>query len=439
MGLRCRGKIMVGRQTWAAGGVALGVVLAGAVVLASAQASSADTVTGTVPAVSGVLTDTRTGTPVAGACVEVIDNVGADRVTVATGCAGSDGRYTTRGDIPAGTWLVRAYQESGQHAPVVSAPIQLSAGSTAVDVDLAMPAAATLTGRVVDGRTGAPIFGACPYAYLGRTGTMPYLQAATCSDSEGRWSLTGLPAGRLSVQLSGGADHIGRWAPGVDKQSGATTFVAAEGRTTSTGTTTELRGATLAGRITDAAGHPVPGAWVVIGDDHAMRMGAGFGEYVARTDATGQYSISNIPPQRRSVLVEPDEASGLAWQWSGAAADPATASPLTFRYEKTARFDAVLTPEAVLSVRLAPGSTGSALVDVQTLGGAYVGLHSEVSSFAWGTGTVLVHGLPAGKVVLQLTPETGTPYWYDHAASRSAATTIPLTAGRTTSITVALP
>ena len=94
-----------------------------------------------------------------------------------------------------------------------------------------------------------------------------------------------------------------------------------------------------------------------------------------------------------------------------------------------------LRPEAVLSASAGPTVAGSVSVDVQTLSGAGVGYHTEVSpSYP----SVPIHGLPASDVVVRLSGDGITFYWYG-GTSLETATRVTLRSGRTTSIVVPGP
>jgi len=399
-------------------------------IVISGASTTIDQVVPDPSGLSGTITDASTGAPIPGACLEVL-NPAAPDFLLGYACADAAGAYVTRQDVPSGTWLVRAYDETGAHA-AVSRSVQVVAGQLTSGVDFALPVAATLTGRVVDRRSGAPIQGACPYAYVGLTQEQPFLQSTACSDASGNWSLTGLPAGQLTVYLSGDAAHVGRWAADADTQAGAKLFTTTAGATTSTGTVRESHGATLTGRVTDGNGRPVVGAYVSVGIATTYQPNTGPGSGPGVTDAQGRYVITNIEPQQSVIEVQTPDATGLAWQWSGRASDPAKGKKLTFKLEGRVQYDVELRPEAVLSVTAAPTVTGSLLVDVQTLSGAGVGYHSEVSPGF----PVTIHGLPASDVVVQL---TGTTVGWYGGSTLATATHVSVRAGRTTSITVTAP
>lgn len=387
--------------------------------------------------ISGVLTDATTGAPIVG-CVEVVDPKGGSSPLVAWGCSDTTGRYsampTAPGPLASGTWIVRGYDDTGAHGEVERSVTVTDAGPG--PVDLALPQTATLTGRVLDRRTHAPIVGACPYAYYGRTTRLVGHQRTDCTDARGNWTLTGIPPADVTVFVSGDASHIGRWSRDAETQSTATLFTARSRRTTNTGTLAERHGGTLRGRITDTAGNPVSNAWVIVGSYDTFPGDFDQPGVETVTDASGRYTLTNVQPGRSAVLVKSGPDSHLAWQWSGNAMQQSDAERLSFAYEQTTRFDAVLLPEALLTVSAGAGLPGQYVtVDVVTADGSWVGYHNE---FGPGAPAVAIHGLPATAVAVQLHSAAGS-FWYDRAATRDAAKVLSLSATTPTSIVVSAP
>lgn len=392
---------------------------------------------GPAPAlVSGRVTDAATGAPLEGICVltgfpndpppqtSSCPDVGSQAPTAA------DGTYTVEtGD---GDWDVWFLDLSGAYA-ATSVRVTAAAGTTAT-ADAALVAAGQVSGVAVDARTGAPLQGLCPNAYSGRTTTL--VGRIVCSDATGRWSVRGITPGQVTVLVPGDTTHVDRWVPGVDTQAEAKLLTVVARRTLDVGTVKLPHGAVLSGRITDTRGRPVEGAWVVVGRFNPD-AGAGEGRWTARTGADGRYSIPNVG-------LAPDVATvyapglPLAWQFSGGASDPADATLLRFRSEKTTRFDAVLAPEARLTVRVhgaAPDSFSQ--VSARTRSGAFVGW----SAFVVGDGEGTVAGLPTSRVKVVVTVEGRTLWWAGGralSADPAAAATAAVRSGRTSAIDVDL-
>lgn len=392
---------------------------------------------------TGTITDAQTGSPLAGICVSGIQP-GDPGSGFGSACTGSDGRYTL--DLPTGgTWFAEATDPSGVHAYADSRPIRLADEQTVTGVDLRLSRAGTLTGKVVDRITGAPIEGICPSAYAGRTGDYLPGQVATCSDSTGTWTDAGLPAGPVTVHVSGDATHLERWAADAPNQRRASVYQVVPDSTATAGTVRLYRGGSLTGRITDTSGRPVAGAWVLYGGNFADRAGAGEGRYSAQTNADGRYTITNIEPSERPAEVYTENT--YAWQWSGQASDPTRAKPIEIRYNRTSHFDAVLQPQATLAVTVT--GTGDhpdrwLMLDAFTASGAPIGWGGDANA----DGTVTLRGFPTSRIRLRITipstlpngdPGPSTVLWYDGATSQAAATPIPVRSGQQTRISVTLP
>jgi hypothetical protein len=382
--------------------------------------------------VAGHVTDATTGDPVADVCA-TLEKAG-DPAGYGFACTGADGAYVIADALP-GRWSVRVDDEQGRYATARTAAFDLAEGQQATDRDLRLSRGGTLTGLVADQLTGAPLADVCPAAYAGRRG--PYLRAKiTCSDAGGRWSLAGLPAGATTVQLGGDATHVAMWARAAASQAQATPFTVTAGASTDAGTVRLRHGGVVTGRVTNRAGQPVAGAWVELGG-YNSRCGFPCGQYAGRTGTDGRYRIENVPPRTTIAgIVAPGQP--YATQWSGGATDPATARRLSITYDRTTRLDAVLAPEARLTVTVTGVAAGEwAQVDAVTLSGT-VGWSADVQG---PDASVTLGALPRSQVKLRITtgPEGAmTTTWYG-GTSLTTARKVAVAPGRAVAVTVAVP
>jgi hypothetical protein len=382
--------------------------------------------------VAGRVTDAATGEPVTDVCA-TLEKEG-DPAGYGFACTDPDGNYVIADALP-GRWSVRVDDEQGRYATGRTAPFDLAKGQQVVGRDVSLAKGGTLTGLAVDRRTGTPLADICPSAYAGRRGA--HLRAKqTCSDATGRWSIAGLPTGKATVHLSGDATHVALWARDAATQARATELTVTAGATTDAGTVRLRHGGVVTGRVTNRAGQPVAGAWVELGG-YSSRCGFPCHEYAAQTGADGRYRISNVAPQTTiAAIVAPGQP--YAVQWSGGAIDPAAARRLAITYDRTTRLDAVLAPEAELTVTvtgLAPGAWDQ--VDAVTPSGALIGWSGDVQGPG---GTVTIGGLPRSSVKLKVTsgPEGERTTWYG-GTSLQTARRIAVAPGRTVAVTVAVP
>ena len=146
---------------------------------------------------------------------------------------------------------------------------------------------ASISGRVLTGAPPAPLAG----AVVNARATEGELRTSAITDSDGRYSLTDLPAGRYTVT----ADRGGYVTP--DDEQAATVQVGA-GEALTPIDLHLARGAVVTGIVTDQHGQPAVGARVEAqryrfgGGRWAMRS-AGLGDY---TDDRGMYRLYGLSP-----------------------------------------------------------------------------------------------------------------------------------------------
>jgi hypothetical protein len=162
---------------------------------------------------------------------------------------------------------------------------------------------------VIDASTGAPVAGATVTVNLQYTPGSRSVQA----DSAGEFVIELVPPGTLAIGArkdtgySGG--RYGQRSPDSMEQP----FDLADGEH-ATGVELRLwRNAVISGRVTDAAGQPVPGITV-----QSLRLGIANGHRqlrsaaLARTDATGRYRIERIWPGTYGIAVVSTVVDGYA-------------------------------------------------------------------------------------------------------------------------------
>jgi hypothetical protein len=114
----------------------------------------------------------------------------------------------------------------------------LMRGAQISGIDATLAPGVVLTGRVVDAMTNQPLAGVCPAAFAGRSGDVIPYQQPQCSQADGRWRVSGLPAGATTVRLRY-YPQVEIWAYSSTTQAKATVFEL------TAGTTTTLRGVKL--------------------------------------------------------------------------------------------------------------------------------------------------------------------------------------------------
>ena len=207
---------------------------------------------------AGVVTNTVTGLPIAGATVVVVDSANVTN-TLTTDAAG---QYAVT-IISAGAATVTASQTGYTSA---TASLSIVTGANAQDLGLT---ANTLTGVVTDAVTGLPIAGATVSL---TDGSNVVHTAAT--DVAGHYGLTNLPIGPATLTASqtgyASATSYPAIVPGPNTQDEA------------------LTANTLAGVVTNTVtGLPIAGATVVVVDSANAT-------FTVLTAASGRYAVTNI-------------------------------------------------------------------------------------------------------------------------------------------------
>ncbi|MCX4247076.1 carboxypeptidase regulatory-like domain-containing protein [Paraliomyxa miuraensis] len=159
------------------------------------------------------------GTTIPGATVVALRHTGrlARASQAQTTVFDTEGEYRLDG-LPPGTYDVIG--GAAGHALVRVSSVELDA--SAVEVPLVLPAGGTISGRVIDERTGAPV----PRARveversLGAGASVAPLRASALSDDEGRFEIRGVEPGRCSIHAYA-LDHVPRAISGLQVVPGA--------------------------------------------------------------------------------------------------------------------------------------------------------------------------------------------------------------------------
>lgn len=231
-------------------------------------------------------------------------------------------------------------------------PLRVTSAGARADVEL--PRGGSVSGEVVDARTGEPVAGArvSAQAVSGimweQVGT-PALGAATGPGSFAIADLPPVPVA-LWVVAPAGSRHLSQWfddAALIDQARWV------DGAAATTGLQVRLReGAELTGTVRDDTGAPVPGATVSV-------LGCpGLCQSVARTDDEGLFRFAALVPGRGMRLrAEAEEAGYVSpWYLDQAAGE----APIDLvAGQRLSGVDLVLTRGAYVGVRVVDERTGS--------------------------------------------------------------------------------
>ncbi|MEU8262921.1 carboxypeptidase regulatory-like domain-containing protein [Micromonospora sp. NPDC048999] len=322
------------KRLFSAGLLAVGLILVVPATPASAAQISVpyEPQTGTV---RGVFKD-RSGNPIANALVytESLTYNHWQR----TAYTDAQGRYEI--DVPAGPVTVhfsdRAISQYAPGKPNADEAERYTVvpGLTTV-VDERQVPTGTVQGRLTD-QAGNPVARASvyvqarPYSYSGRTAT---------TDADGRYSITRVPAGEVSLQFVNNPFSV--WAPQKHGQATARWYTLRNNQTLTVDESLLPTG-TLTGLITDAEGNPARAsirAHEVDGD----------GDYSTSTGADGRFSLT-VPAGKWRV-----ELNGR--QWLPGKIDEAAGKIFRVAAGQSVEVNESLRPTGALRVKLRTGSS----------------------------------------------------------------------------------
>jgi len=207
---------------------------------------------GQIPgSITGSVTDAKDGSPIAGAIVSDGTRTTTTDVT---------GKYSIA-TVPPGSYQVTA-SKSGYYSSSLTVTV-VSGGNAVANFSLSeVPGA--ITGAVTSAKDGSPIVGA----------TVSDGTRTTTTDVTGKYTISNVPPGTYQVTASKSGYY----------SSSLTVTVLSGGNTVVNFSLSEVPGA-ITGTVTSAKdGSPIVGATVTDGTR------------TASTDATGKYTIANVPP-----------------------------------------------------------------------------------------------------------------------------------------------
>ncbi len=238
--------------------------------------------------ISGVVTDS-TGAPLQGMYVYANrDGSGYGSSTAADGTYRIDGltagSYTVQFQDSTGVYLDEWFDDVADQGS--AAEVVVAAGEAVVGVDASLARAGSISGVVTDS-TGAPLQDIYVYVATGH--------GSVFTAVDGSYRIGGLPAGSYQVRFNGSDTYLGEWFDGEAAQASATAIDVAAGEAVSGVDASLVEYGSLAGTVTDAAGDPLVGVYVVA---TATETGVRWGSY---TDSEGQYARDRLVPGEYTV------------------------------------------------------------------------------------------------------------------------------------------
>jgi protocatechuate 3,4-dioxygenase beta subunit len=316
------------------------------------------------------------------------------------------GAFTVNGLVDGAykVWAARStdvWQEWGQNG------IAAKTGDT--NVRIILPAPGEIKGTLVlDGGTGAP------YPATVQVGTKP----PTPVDKDGNFFVREVPPGAIDVtfQGSGFAQMVKQ---DVKVEPGATTDL---------GKVVVSRGRRLTGKVVDKSGTPVAGAKVKFGDmlfsseggnqSQAEQFETMAGVRSAVSDQNGQFTIVGVPKTAGNAVADhPDQGRSVGVQVPASNDDP---PPITL----TLRGYGSIIGKVTLKDKPVSGVTVSHAIKGATGATSFTQTGED--------GTFTMSRVPEGMVVVQALQQ-------QMMSMRSASTTVSVTAGKPTTVNLAIP
>ena len=396
-------------------------------VTAGATGSGIDAALHQGSSISGTVTDTSTGQPVASAVVEILDQHGA---FVRLAFTDSQGNYSV-GGLASGSYEVE-FNDYGVYVAQYynasstlqgAAAVDISDGQAVTGIDAALDPGARITGRVTDATTGKPISGL--QVYLANPQGQGVASGATGAD--GTYTIAGVTPGPYVVgfgRTGVSPNYVPQYYDGQSGLGSARVVTATDGQTTSGIDAAMQPGAELEGTVTDVStGSPLASALVTVYDTG--------GNYVAgaSTGPDGSYTVASL--SSGSYRLQFTAGGHIAQYYNNqptlASAD---AIALSAAQVKTGISAALQNGGGISGTVTDSGSQAAvpgASVYAYDSSGAYAG-----SGVTGSDGSYTISGLPTGPYRVEFSDSGYAPQFYNHQTSLGTADPVAVTAGSNT-------
>jgi 5-hydroxyisourate hydrolase-like protein (transthyretin family) len=378
--------------------------------------------------ISGTVTDAASGDPMVGVEVDVFDS--EDNFITSTTTA-ADGTYTVTGlaagsyeagFFATGNFLPQYY--NGKASLATASSVSVSSGETTDGIDAALAAGGQITGTATDSSTHAGVANVEVDLY-DSTGT---LVSFTDTAADGTYTLPGIAAGSYRVGFIPADTYSPQFYNGKSSLATADTVSVTTGSTTSGIDAPLTKGGEIAGTVTNASGHaPMAGVEVDVYDSAQNFV------TTTNTGSDGTYDVSGLASGAYEVGFVP--SGNFIPQFYNGQGSLATADPVSVTTgAKTSGIDAALSAGGKITGTVSDASSHDGVGDVE------VDLYDSSGTFLDSTqtasdGTYTFSGLKTGSFKVGFSPSAGgyAPQFYNGKASLSAASTVSVTAGSTTS------
>jgi hypothetical protein len=266
--------------------------------------------------ISGKVTNVVGGAGLSGICVAALIP-GGDDALVTSNATNPDGTYAltgvpsggvhveffATGFCPGGTASDFVTQWYNNQVSVLNADtVNVAAGGTTANINAALRASGSISGKVTDANGGAAIAGICISVYEPyQSGVAPQLVTSTATAADGTYTLDGAPVGANDVKFyssgfcPGGlaSNYAMEWYNNEALQSAADVVTVSASATTPNINASLVSGGSMSGKVTaKTGGAGLNGMCVAAfstGDDPVVVASIG-------TNPDGTYQLDSIPP-----------------------------------------------------------------------------------------------------------------------------------------------
>ena len=372
---------------------------------------------------TGKVTDSVTGAGIPGVYVNLVD-AGSGSSLNGTSTDNS-GVYSFSGlagnfklVFSGAGYLTRWY--GGKADQAAASVVSVTAPNLSAGVDVVLAKGASISGKVTDSVGGAGLSGARVFIenVTSRNVTLAF------ADNSGAYSITGLSTGSYRLRFSSDG-YVDQWYGGAADLAGAVAVLATAPNQTSGINLALVRGAVIAGRITDrVTGAAAQGVTVSAVD--AVTGSWGRSGY---TDSTGAYSITGLASGSYKLQAVSSSQPGYITQWYGNKEQQSTADSVTVTAPGSlAGVDITMEKGSVISGSVSDRATGAPLANVVVAVTSAASGEQVGSGYTDGSGGYTVSALPSGNYLVSCSAAGYLTGWFDGKADATSATTVALSA-----------